>query len=317
MPGHSSVRIRATGAFLPQRTVSSVELAKNVGVDAAWVHENLGIIERRLCEPGQLTSDLAAAAGQAALRSAGLEPNDIDGVIVCTSTPDSAAPATACLVKHKLGINNFALAFDVVAACAGFVCGVTVAESLLLGKPRHRRFLVIGADTFSKITDWQHQDCFFFGDGAGAVILEKTPGPGGLLGCNLYAENSATDGFSVPPGKATFEMNRRAVYDNALGVLPEAILGALSEHGYGLDELRWIIPHQPSIRLLRKLAERLHIDERKVKMNMQRCANTAGASIPILLDEVNRAGELAGGDLVMLVGIGAGWSWGTVLLRWA
>lgn len=312
---NTSIRIAGTGSAVPERVVTNGELAAQSGTSDAWVVENLGIQQRRIAAPGQFSSDLATAAARHALDAAGLLPRDVDVIIVATATPDRSSPSTACIVQHKLGITHGCPAFDLNAVCSGFLYAMSVG-SQFIQSGIYRNVLVIGADTFSRITDWTRRDCVFFGDGAGAVILQRTEGQEGFFCFDLSADGRGQDHFTVYPGEAHFSMNGRAVYETGTTVLPQTIQGLLTRHGLSILDVSWLIPHQPSVRVLRRTAEVLGLPLERVRMNMDRYANTAGATIPLLLDETARSGCLRPGDLVAFAAVGSGWTWGAALYRW-
>ena len=310
-----NVRIAGTGSYAPERIVTNEELAATGVTSTAWIEENLGIKHRHVAAPEEYTSDLAQKAALAALQDAGMEPDAVDLIVVATATPDRKAPSTACLVKNKLSISTLCPALDLAAVCSGFLYGLTVAASLIEAGT-YRRILVIGADTFSKITDWTRRDCVFFGDGAGAVMLERANSPHAFFASELYAECSNPDNFTVFPKDQYFTMNGKAVYETGTRVLPEAMAKLLKDNALKIDDVSCIIPHQPSIRLLRRTAELLDVPFPVIKTNMERYANTASATVPILLDEVNKRGEIKNNDLVLFAAVGAGWTWGAALYRW-
>ena len=310
-----NVRIAGTGSYAPERIVTNEELASTGITTAVWIEENLGIKHRHVAAPEEYTSDLAQKAALAALQDAGIKPDAVDLILVATATPDRKAPSTACLVKNKLSISTLCPALDLAAVCSGFLYGLTIAASLIEAGT-YRRIIVIGADTFSKITDWARRDCVFFGDGAGAVVLERTDSSQAFFASELYAECSNPDNFTVLPKDQYFTMNGRAVYETGSRVLPEAMAKLLKDNGLKIEDVSCIIPHQPSIRLLRRTAELLDVPFSVIKTNMERYANTASATVPILLDEVNKRGEIKNNDLVMFAAVGAGWTWGAALYRW-
>jgi 3-oxoacyl-[acyl-carrier-protein] synthase-3 len=309
------VRIAGTGSYAPARVVTNAELEARIPTTDAWIVENLGIRERRVAAEGELTSDLGAAAARNALDAAGLSPHDVQLIVVATSTPDRTAPSTACILQNKLGARNGAAAFDVAAVCSGFLYAMTIGAHMI-ASGMVANALVVGCDTFSRITDWTRRDAVFFGDGAGAVVLERTDRPGALFASRMYADGSGQDHFTVHPGDEHFTMYGRAVYETGTKVLPEAIRAVVTESGFALDDVACLIPHQPSIRILHKTAELLGIPFERVMTNMDRYANTSGATIPLLLDEVRRSGRIADGDLVAFAAVGSGWTWGAALLRW-
>jgi len=310
-----SIKIAGTGSAVPYRRVSNAELVDRGHSSDAWVRENLGILERRIADKGQLTSDLAAEAGRHALESAGVAADDLDLIIVATATPDRSAPSTACIVQHKLGITNHCPAFDLSAVCSGFLYAMSVG-SQFMQSGIYSNVLVIGADTFSRITDWDRRDCVFFGDGAGAVVLKRTNTDDGFFCFELFADGSGRDHFTVQPGDSTFTMNPKAVYETGTTVLPATLRDILSRNQLQPMDITHLIPHQPSVRVLRKTAESLGIPIERVCMNMDRYANTAGATVPLLLDETVRSGRIKEGDLIAFAAVGSGWTWGAAIYRW-
>ncbi len=311
----NSVRISGTGSYAPERVLTNAQLAALVSTSDEWVFENLGIRERRIAAEDELTSDLAAEAGRRALADARMSANDVGLLILATSTPDRTAPSTACLVQAKLGMTNHAPAFDLAAVCTGFLYGLTVGTAMM-SAGAYQNALIIGADTFSRITDWSRRDCVFFGDGAGAVVVSRTSDPRALFSSALYADGRGQDAFTVHRGEKYFSMVGREVYETGTRVLPEAITDVLKANGATVGDLRFLFPHQPSIRILQKTAEVLELPFERVMTNMDRYANTSGATIPLLLDEVRREGRINSGDLLAFAAVGSGWTWGAGLLRW-
>jgi 3-oxoacyl-[acyl-carrier-protein] synthase-3 len=309
------MRISATGSYVPAKVITNATIVDGIPTTASWIEENLGIRERRIAEPDEFTSDLAARAGIAAIENAGLDRNDIDMIMVATATPDRKVPSTACIVQGKMGITNTCPAFDVAAVCSGFLYGLTIAGTFVENGACDR-VLVIGADTFSKITDWHHRNCVFFGDGAGAVVVERNAEGNGLFSSLLFADGTGVDGFTVHPNENTFRMNTKAVYDAATTVLPQAIQQILALHGLEPQQLSMIIPHQPSIRVLRRTAEVLNVPFSMIQSNVSSYANTAGATVPLLLDQINAKGLLRPNDLIVFAAVGAGWTWSAALYRW-
>ena len=310
------VRISGTGWHVPSRVVTNEELvATGISTSCEWIRENLGIHSRHIAATDEMTSDLAAEAGLNTIRNAGLNKNDIELIILATSTPDRKSPSTACITQAKMGIANACPAFDLSAVCSGFVYALTVAAQFVQ-TGMYERVLVIGADTFSKITDWSHRNCVFFGDGAGAVIVERNEAGGGLFSSILCADGMGANNFTVFPQDTTFTMNGRAVYETATDVLPRTIRELLGRHHLQPGDIAAFIPHQPSLRVLTKTADLLGIHFGTVKTNMDRHANTAGATVPLLLAQVNEEGALCPGDLVVFAAVGAGWTWGAALYRW-
>lgn len=310
-----SVCIKSTGSYVPSKILTNEEVVANLPTSPQWVVDTLGIRERHIAEPEEFTSDLAARAGLEAIASAGLEPNEIDLIIVSTATPDRKMPSSACMAQAKMGITNRCAAFDVAAVCAGFVYSITIAGQFIQNG-MYERVLVIGADTFSKVTDWSHRDCVVFGDGAGAVVLEKKDRENGFFSSILLAQGEGMDFFTIHTGDAYFKMNGKVVYETATTVVPECIREILRINGLELEDVSVIIPHQASARVLKRIAEVLNIPFSSMQTNLESYANTAGATVPLLLDQVNRRGLLHAGDLLLLVSIGAGWTWGASLYRW-
>ena len=310
-----SVCIKSTGSYVPARILPNEEIVVNLPTSSEWVVETLGVRERHVAEPDEYTSDLAARAGLDAIAAAGLEPNEIDLIIVATATPDRKVPSAACMAQAKMGIHNGCTAFDVSAVCAGFLYGTTIAGQFLQNGT-YERALVIGADTFSKITNWNHRHCVFFGDGAGAVVLERKDRENALFSSILLAEGEGMDCFTVYPEDAWFSMDGKAVYEKATTALPECIRQILCMNRLRLEDVSMIIPHQASAHVLKRTAEVLDVPYSRMQTNLMSYANTAGASVPLVLDQANRQGRMHQGDLLLFAAIGAGWTWGASLYRW-
>lgn len=324
-----NVRIIGTGSYAPETVYTNEYIETIAPTNAQWVLENLGIKERRIAKPDQPTSDLAAKAGMKAIENAGLTPDDIDLIIVATSTQDRLAPSTAAIVQDKIQAYN-SVAFDLAAVCSGFLFSMsTAAQYIATGI--YNNALVIGADTFSKIIDWTRRDCVFFGDGAGAAVLTHTDSDKGFLAFRLYTDGRGKFNFTIPGGGSEYPMSHenvdaghryfqmvgKAVYETGVQVLPKAINQVLADTGISIDEVDFLIPHQPSIRILKDTADIIGLPFEKVMTNMDRYANTSGGTIPILLDEVNRAGKLKPGSLVLFAAVGSGWTYGASLIRWS
>lgn len=323
-----NVKIIGTGSYVPETIYTNEYLETIVPTSAQWIYENLGIKERRVAAPDQATSDLAAKAGKRALEDAGLKSEDVDLIIVATSTPDRKAPSTAAFVQHKLKANN-AAAFDLTAVCSGFLFGMSVA-SQFIASGAYNNVLVIGADTFSKITDWTRRDAVFFGDGAGAAVVSSANVTEGFLAYRLYTDTTNEMlGFTIPGGGSEiplhaenmneqyFQMNGKAVFESATHALPKAINQVLEDTGLNIEDIDVMIPHQPSIRILQKTAEIIGLPFEKVMTNMDKYANTSGATIPILLDELNKSGKLIKGNIILFAAVGSGWTYGASIIKWA
>lgn len=323
-----NVKIIGTGSYTPETIYTNEYLETIIPTSSQWVYDNVGIKERRIAAPDQATSDLSAIAGQRAIEDAGLSNSDIDLIIVATATPDRKAPSTAAFVQHKLKAYN-AAAFDLAAVCSGFLFGMSVASQYIAAGV-YNNVLVIGADTFSRITDWSRRDAVFFGDGAGAAVVSAANVTEGFLAYRLYTDTSIEMlGFTVPGGGSEnpltaesmnnqyFQMNGKAVFASATRALPKAINQVLNDTGLSIEDIDLMIPHQPSIRILQKTAELIGLPFEKVMTNMDKYANTAGGTIPILLDEVNKAGKLKKGDIILFAAVGSGWTYGASIIKWA
>lgn len=323
-----NVKIIGTGSYVPEIVITNAELEKTVNTNASWIKEKLGIIERRKARSDQSTSDLASNAGLLAVKNAGLHINDIDLIIVATATPDRLSPSTACIVQDKIQAYN-AVCFDLAAVCSGFLFAMSTAAQFIAAGV-YDNILVIGADTFSRITDWTKRDCVFFGDGAGAAVLSHANVNEGFLAFRLYSDGRGKFNFTVPGGGSEspltpdniheglqyFKMNGNAVYETGIKVLPPAINQVLKDTGLIIDNIDYMIPHQPSIKILQDVAKIVGLPFEKVMTNMDRYANTSGATIPILLDEVNRSGKLTKGKIILFAAIGSGWTWGASIIKW-
>jgi 3-oxoacyl-[acyl-carrier-protein] synthase-3 len=319
-------RLVGTGAYLPERVVSNAELAETVDTSDAWIVERTGIRQRHIAAPGELTSDLASAAARAALASAGIGPEALDLIVVATSTPDHTFPACATAVQRKLGALR-APAFDVQAVCSGFVYALAVADSFIV-TGRARTALVLGAETFSRLLDWQDRStCVLFGDGAGAVVLRAEPGTGtvfdrGVLATHLGADGRHYEDLHVDGGPSStgttghLRMNGREVFRHAVQTLAAASLRVLEEAGLAVDDVDWLVPHQANKRILDAVAKRLGLAEDKVLVTVDRHANTSAASIPLALAEASAAGRFRAGQLLVFNAMGGGFTWGSALVRW-
>ncbi len=324
-----NAKIIGTGSFAPETVYTNEYLATIVETNSEWVEKNVGIKERRISSKEQATSDLALQASIAAITDANLRVTDIELIIVATATPDRKAPSTAAILQHKLKAFN-AVAFDINAVCSGFLYAMSIA-SQYIASGVYNNVLVVGADTFSKITDWTKRDCIFFGDGAGAAVLTSADNEEGFLAYRLYTDSSTEMfGFTIPAGGSEiaiddevlvkgdhyFKMNGSTVYNSATKVLPEAINQVLSDTNLSIDDIDLMIPHQPSIRILQKTAEIIGMPFSKVMTNMDRYANTSAGTIPILLDEVNKAGKIKKGSLILFAAVGSGWTYGASIIKW-
>ncbi len=318
--------ITGTGSYLPERKVSNDELAAELaqrGIETSdqWIVDRTGIRQRHLADRGTTTSTLATAAARAALQDAGLQAQDIDLIIVATSTPDFLFPSTACLVQANLQAPGGA-AFDVQAVCSGFVYALTTADALIQAG-RARRALVIGAEVFSRILDWSDRaTCVLFGDGAGAVVLEASDRPG-ILAANLHADGSQMPilcaagnvAYGSVVGDPFLRMDGQAVFKMAVGVLARSAHEACEAAGMTLTDIDWMVPHQANVRILNALARKLGLSTDRVVITVDQHANTSAASVPLALDTARRDGRLQAGQHVLMQGVGGGFTWGSVLAR--
>ena len=318
-------RIAGTGSFLPPRRITNAELAAELaarGVETSddWIVERTGIRARHFAEADVTSSDLGAEAARRAMEAAGVGPQDIDLIIVATSTPDMVFPSAACILQHKLGIAGCA-AFDVQAVCSGFVYALTIADAMIRTGSASKA-LVIGAEVFSRILDFDDRTtCVLFGDGAGAVVLEASDTPG-ILATDLHADGRHVGILCVPGtvsggkvlGDPLLKMDGQAVFKLAVGVLESAARAALAKAGRTEADIDWLIPHQANIRIMQGTARKLKLPLEKVVVTVDQHGNTSAASIPLALDAAVRSGKIAKGDTLMLEGVGGGFTWGAVLL---
>ncbi len=324
-PVSPHTRITGTGSYLPERRLSNADLVRLLagrGVETSddWIVERTGIRARHFAADDQNTSDLAAAAAHHALEAAGRRPEDIDLLIVATSTPDMVFPSTACIVQHKLGMAGGA-AFDVQAVCTGFVYALSVADTMIRGGLAARA-LVIGAEIFSRILDFNDRTtCVLFGDGAGAVVLEASQ-TAGILAAELHADGRHTGILCVPGGVAGgkvvghpfLRMDGQAVFRLAVGMIDSVSRAVLAKAGRNEEDIDWLIPHQANIRIMQSAARKLKVGNDRVVVTVDEHGNTSAASIPLALDVAIRQGRVRPGDTVLLQGVGGGFTWGAVLL---
>jgi 3-oxoacyl-[acyl-carrier-protein] synthase-3 len=315
-------RITGTGSYLPSTAVSNDDLvARGVNTSDEWIVERTGIRSRHIVEHGQTASDMAFAASQRAMAAAGISAEKIDLIVLATSTPDYIFPSTACLLQAKLGVSG-AAAFDVQAVCSGFAYALTVAEKFIRSGS-HRCALVVGTEVFSRILDWNDRGtCVLFGDGAGAAVLEASNEPG-ILASALHADGSHHGILEVPGnvsggqvvGQPFVRMDGPAVFKFAVKVLAEVAHEVLDLAGLDAKAVDWLIPHQANIRIIQSTAKKLGLPMDKVVTTVERHGNTSAASIPLALDAAVREGRIKRGDVLMLEGVGGGFTWGAVLLK--
>ena len=321
-------RIVSTGSYLPPRRLTNADLAADLaaqGVETSdeWIVERTGIRARHFAAPDVTCSDLAYEAALHALASSALQASDIDLIIVATSTPDMVFPSAATILQNKLGITNGCPAFDVQAVCSGFVYALTVADALIKTGTA-KRALVVGAEVFSRILDFKDRTtCVLFGDGAGAVILEASDTPG-ILASDLHADGRYKDILCVPGtisgglilGDPTLKMDGPAVFKLAVNVLESAARATLVKAGKTDADIDWLIPHQANIRIMQSTAKKLKMSLDKLIVTVDQHGNTSAASIPLALDHAVRSGKVKRGDMLMLEGVGGGFTWGAVLVQY-
>lgn len=318
--------VRGVGSYLPAEVLTNAELAKTVDTSDEWIVERTGIRQRHRAAPGEMTSDLATHAARAALADAGLEAEAIDLIILATSTPDLTFPASATTVQANLGITGGA-AFDLQAVCTGFAYAMTVADNFIKAGT-HERVLVVGAETFTRILDWTDRGtCVLFGDGAGAVILERGEGGGTIADRGVIAAKLRSDGrhkskLYVDGGPSStgtvghLRMEGQNVFKLAVGMVPQIVHDILDENGVNVADVDWFVPHQANRRIIMATADKLGIAHDRVVLTVERHANTSAASIPLALDVAAKDGRIKKGDLVLLEAMGGGFTWGAVLVRW-
>lgn len=318
-------QVAGCGAYLPERIVTNIELADRLATSDEWIRQRTGIGERRIAAPGELTSDLAVRAGQKALARAGLSACDLDLLVVATATPDNTFPATAAKVQARLGMSRGA-AFDVQAVCAGFIFALSVADNALrLGQARTA--LVIGAETFSRILDWDDRStCVLFGDGAGALVLKavSASSPGGrfVLSNHLHSDGCQYEILYVDGGPSStrssglLRMQGREVFRQAVQHLSEVVDEALRANDLTAAEIDWLVPHQANSRIIDGIGRKLGLPPDRIVMTIERHANTSAASIPLALEAAVDDGRIKPGHLVLMEALGGGLSWGASLVRW-
>lgn len=314
------------GSYLPQKVLTNSDLAKLVDTSDEWIAQRTGISQRHIAADGETTSDLGYEAARAALAQADIDVSSLDLIILATATPDHTFPATSVSIQHRLGMTHGA-AFDMQAVCSGFVYAITTADAYIKAGLA-KRILVIGAETFSRILDWEDRTtCVLFGDGAGAVVLEGREGDGtiadrGVLTCKLRSDGCHKQKLYVDGGPSTTQtvghlrMEGREVFKHAVGMISDVVDDAFAETGLTADDLNWFVPHQANKRIIDASAKKLRIAPEKVVCTVQKHGNTSAASVPLALTEAVSDGRIQPGQLVMLEAMGGGFTWGSVLLRW-
>lgn len=317
-----ATRITGTGGYLPQRVMANREIESLVETDDAWIIEHTGIEQRHIAADDEYASDLAVPACEQALAAAGVAAEDIDLIIVATTTEDMVFPATACLLQEKLGVTRGA-AFDMQAVCSGFVYALAVARNFIEAG-QHERALVVGAETFSRILDWSdRRTCVLFGDGAGAIVIEGADQPG-ILSTHLHADGRMNRILCAPGGvsggqvygEPFMQMDGKAVSRVAVNALQAAAHEALQHNGLTTADIDWLVPHQANARLLEAASDGLELPRERLVSTIARHGNTSAASVPLALATAVGDGRIKSGDHVMLLGVGGGMTWGSALVRW-
>lgn len=322
-------RITGTGSYVPSTVITNTDLEKKIDTSDEWIRERTGIRERRIVKDGEAASDLGVMAAKQAMKAAGVRPADVDMVIVATMSGDMPMPSTASILQHKLGIKG-AGAFDVNAACSGFLYGLSVADNFIRSGSSEK-LLLVGIEINSKFLDWNDRaTCVLFGDGAGAVVLEPSRGKSGILSTRLYSDGSMWDfvclpggGSKHPPSADTLEkglhyikMRGNETFKVAVRTLEKLVVETLAENNVKPSELAMLIPHQANLRIISATAKRLKLPMSKVALNLDKYGNTSSASIPMVLDDVVRAGKIKKGEYVLMEAFGGGLTWASALIRW-
>lgn len=322
-------QILGTGSYVPQKILTNHDLEKMVDTTDQWIVERTGIRERRIAAPDEASSDMAAAAGRKALEMAGVKPEEVDLLIVGTISPDMPLPSCAAFVQAKLGLER-AAAFDISAACAGSLYGLSIADKFI-SAGQHQRVLVIGVELLSRLVDWTDRNsCVLFGDAAGAMLVGPSQGERGILSTHLHSDGRLAEILCIPGGgsrhptsEATVKerlhyvhMNGREVYKVAVRSLSDAFAEALAFNGLRPGDLQHVVAHQANLRILEAVLKRFDIPMSRCWLNLEKYGNTSTASLPMTLDEANRAGGLKAGDLIGMMAIGGGMAWGSGIVRW-
>ena len=324
-------RISGTGSYLPEKILTNFDLEKMVETNDAWITERTGIRERHIAAPDQATSDLALIAAQRALEAAGLTANDLDGIIFCTVSPDQVMPSAACMLQHKLGCRHI-MAFDLSAACSGFVYGLSVADQFIK-TGLHKHVLVIGGEVLHRYINYKDREtCILFGDGAGAAIASRAEADqdSAILSVHLHADGGLGDLFVLPAGGSKMplsqevldnglnfvKMKGREIFKNAVRTMSNCAQEALDANNMTVDDVDWLIPHQANLRILDAVANHFGIASEKVIVNVQRTGNTSAGTVPIAFDEAIRDGRIKRGQHVLLAAFGAGLTAGSVMVRY-
>jgi 3-oxoacyl-[acyl-carrier-protein] synthase-3 len=313
-------RIAGTGSYLPEKILTNADLERMVDTTDEWIFTRTGIRERHIAAEGEFTSDLSTKAARQAIKAAGIQAQDIDLIVVATTTPDRVFPSTACLMQDKLGISGCP-AFDIQAVCSGFVYAMATADSFIKSGAA-KCALVVGAETMSRITDWtDRSNCILWGDGAGALIMTASDEPG-ILSSHLHADGSYTNLLNVPSGVSkrdggsTIVMEGNPVFKVAVNTLDAIVDETLAANGLQKSDIDWLVPHQANIRILQSTAKKLGMDMERVVVTVDKHGNTSAASIPLALDVAVRDGRIKRGETILMEAFGGGFTWGSVLLKY-
>ncbi|WP_124947952.1 beta-ketoacyl-ACP synthase III [Sulfurirhabdus autotrophica] len=315
-------RIVGTGSYLPKRILTNHDLEQMVETTDQWIVDRTGIRERHLAAENELTSDLALEACKQAIHAAGIDTQEIDLIIVATTTPDLVFPSTACILQSKLGIENGGPAFDVQAVCSGFVYALSIADQFLRSG-QNKCALVVGAETLSRITDWTNRtNCVIWGDGAGAVVMKASKEPG-IISTHIHADGSYKDLLKVSGGVSSgmdentfMQMEGNAVFKVAVNTLDAIVDETLAANNLQKSDINWLVPHQANIRIIQATAKKLGMSMDNVVVTVDRHGNTSAASIPLALDVAVRDGRIKAGETILMEAFGGGFTWGSVLVKW-
>jgi 3-oxoacyl-[acyl-carrier-protein] synthase-3 len=315
-------KITATGSYLPKKILTNSDLEKIVDTTHDWIVERTGILQRHIAAEGELTSDLAFQAAKKLLENSKISAEEIEMIIVATTTPDLTFPSTATTLQAKLGAKK-AFAFDIQAVCSGFVFAINCADNFIKSG-QVKNALVVGAESLSRIVDWNDRNtCVLFGDGAGAILLEATTEENsGIIACDLHSDGTLNEilktsgGPSTNQKTGTIEMAGKEVFKHAVDKMSKSVLAVLTKAELTTKDIDLLIPHQANLRILNAVATRLELPEEKVIITVQNHANTSAASIPLALDQANRDGKLKKGDVIVLEALGGGLTWGSIILKW-
>lgn len=324
-----SVGITGVGKYIPEDVLTNQDLSKMVDTSDEWIMERTGIRERRIAKSNIAASDLGTKAAKEALYDADLKPEDIDLIIVATTTPDHAFPSTACIIQKNLGLIN-AGAFDLSAACSGFVYGLATGSSFI-SSGAYKRILVVGSEVFSRVINWEDRNtCILFGDGAGACVLERCEDGYGILSFDLGADGNGSNSLIIPAGGSrmpatketveqklhSVEMDGKEVFKFGARILEKATRNALEKADLTIKDLDFLVPHQANIRIIDSAAKKLKINNEKLCINLDKYGNMSSASIPVALEEADKENKIKKGDIIVLVGFGAGLTWGSMAIKW-